>query len=196
MIYKDNPLKGIVARYFRGKAGREKEQFADLVIDAELGEDYIISNYGRVFCANTNEEIVPYYFPHREKYKTVKLKGYHKGTDVVRGVNILVAEAFIPRTKRDIELGRDTVHVLDWNKSNSRYTNLVWANHFEISIYTSMRDDDSTENLVKCICMLLVRGYTQKEIEKIVGVPVKRSLINSIKKHKILPEITSKYDFD
>ena len=195
MIHENNPLKGVAARYFRGKAEREKEQFADIATGFDLGANYIVTSYGRVFNANTNKEIAPFYFPSRKKYKTVKLKGSNKSF-VAQSVNVLVAEAFIPKTKRDIELNRNLVHVLDWDQSNSRYTNLVWANRFEINIYTSMRDDKSTENFIKCVCMMLAKGYTAKEIEKIVGAPVKRSLITSIKKHKILPEITSKYTFN
>lgn len=195
MIYETNPLKGVVARIFKGLNGREKETFADIVTDASLGADYIVSNYGRVFCSNTNEEIMPFYFPSRKTYKVVSLQGVSKKR-IPLSVNVLVARAFVPLTARDIDLKRDLVHVKDWNMNNSRYSNLVWVNHFDLFIYESMRDNDSEENLVECICKMLIKGYTSKDMTAILGVPVRRSMINAIKKNKIYPEITSRYVFE
>ena len=196
MIYKSNPLKGITERFFKGKYGREKEQFADIVLDEDLSEDYVVSNYGRVFCLNDNRELTYHCLPNRDKYKVVDLKCNGKiGHRCCKSVNVLVANAFVPKTKRDIELNRTRVHVLDWNQGNSRYSNLVWVNGLDVNVYTMMRDDNSEKNLVKCICLMLSAGYTSADMKKILGVPVKRSLINSIKSGKIFPEITSKYKF-
>ena len=201
--YQTNPADPKNVRMFNGAKGkREKETFADIEIEGkELSKHYVVSSYGRVFSVDDGVELKTYASKVKPKYKKVKLaakKVEGKPSVVCAGINTLVANAFIPKTKKDIALGRNIVHAIDWDSSNSRYSNLMWTNQTELYILKGIKSGATEEeDIVKYICMLISKGYTNVDIKAIVDIPVKAKVayINKIRAKKIFTEIVSKFDF-
>ena len=88
-------------------------------------------------------------------------------------------------SKKDIELKRKIVHPIDWDASNSRYSNLQWVSSVELSIMKSI-NDGQTEivDFVRYACILMSHGYSDKDIKAVLDMPIK-GFIAKIRKREI-----------
>lgn len=59
------------------------------------------------------------------------------GTTKLKRVHRLIADVFIPKTKKDIDLGRDFINHIDEDKSNNCVSNLAWCTQKENCIHSA-----------------------------------------------------------
>ena len=196
-IYEKNPIDSKDVRVFKGLKGKEKERFVRIEIEG-IAKEYAVSNYGRVFDVETSTELQKRSLTKSDpSYKIVRLKTIKDGKARYNSyaVNVLVANAFVKKSKKDIELKRKIVHPIDWDASNSRYSNLQWVSSVELSIMKSI-NDGQTEivDFVRYACILMSHGYSDKDIKAVLDMPIK-GFIAKIRKREIYPEICSKYSY-
>lgn len=187
-IMRENPFCKSDKRFFTGKVAREPEKFCYINDERLEKKSYVVTNYGRVISKDEQCEDSVHQFIGKRNYTRLSLKDKN-GKPIFFNTNRLIAEYFVNRTKRDKELGRDLVHVIDWDGSNSRYTNLKWVNHLELYILTDLRKNpDDHELVAKSICRLLERHYTVSDImhvmEQYIEHKDKRKFIRDIKAKK------------
>jgi hypothetical protein len=97
------------------------EEFKKVVINGESFDNYLISNYGRVYSLHSKRIL------HRKinNYGYVRFKLYKDGKIKYISGHRLVAFAFVVNPKPGIY---NTVNHLDENKQNNKWTNLEWTN--------------------------------------------------------------------
>ena len=142
--YTKNPINPRDTRTFKGKDGKkEKEKFAVVPIPNTI-ETYVVSNYGRIFNVDKAYELEKRPLRKEDpKYLVTKINTRDDNKKVNRGsyaVNVLVANTFVKKSKRDVALNRVIVHPIDWDASNSRYCNLYLLSY--------VKDDPSKNYLI------------------------------------------------
>lgn len=200
--YTKNPINPRDTRTFKGKDGKkEKEKFA-LVPIPNTVETYVVSNYGRIFNVDKAYELEKRPLRKEDpKYLVTRINTRTDDNKVNCGsyaVNVLVANTFVKKSKRDIALNRVIVHPIDWDASNSRYCNLQWVNRTELSILKDIRDGKTEEkDYVRYVCLLLQLGYLNDDIKAVLDLPMKAKVkfINDIRQRSIYPYICVKYKY-
>lgn len=84
-------------------------------------DDYMISNYGRVYNKYFDRYLKPGFISKNSKYQRVVLTKDRKPTYHL--IHRLVAEAFCHKPE-----GMNIVHHIDNDPTNNHYTNLKWCN--------------------------------------------------------------------
>lgn len=128
-MWYNNPItgeKGITYKdKYTGKSHREK--FSEY----EGYPNYVVSNLGRAYSKVTNRET------HSNKnykgYLRVFLYDKYSKRHTVY-IHRVIAECFVKKTDRDLELHRHIVHFRDWDRTHITQENLIWVNDVEMRI--------------------------------------------------------------
>ena len=191
MVYSINIItneKGILFTDIKGKVHKEKF----ITIENTKGySSYLLSNTGKIYSfylkrqMNTPKNSKGYkkiYFYNPDKNDSRDVKYLHR----------LVAEKFLEKTKRDIELKRNTLHFIDWNRKNVTYCNLMWLNNKEMM---ALRNFHMKLNKTKSIYdkeihkyldyfLTSENRYTMKEIIKIFYYDFEYNMIEDLEEIK------------
>ena len=91
-------------------------------------------------------------------------------------VGRLVAKYFVKKTKKDVEMERDIVHFIDWNRERVIPENLIWVNLDELNALISFKkakdnkitiDDDLKYKYLNRFYK--DNRYSNREIKRIFG---------------------------
>lgn len=111
----------------------------------------------------------------------------------------LLAVNFIEKSEEDIKYNRHFVHFKDFNRANTKLSNLIWVSGIELRVLTDAYYDNpkNKKDYAEYICKLLNRGYEAEDICKLFGFSKIRwcPIIGKIKKRQIYKDITKKYKF-
>jgi len=116
----------------------EEWEFVQRITTDEIGDCYLVSNFGRIFDCDKQELCTLYPDDNHTRYVKVSLPQCPKG---FKNYNVhgLVAAAFV--TNPDPET-KDRVHHIDGDPSNNRATNLLWATTTEHGVLHSLKNND------------------------------------------------------
>lgn len=114
-------------------------------------------------------------------------------------IHRLLAVNFIKKTEDDIKYNRCFVHFKDFNRANTKLSNLIWVSGIELRVLTDAYYDSprSKKDYAEYICKLLSKGYEAEDICKLFGFSKIAwcPIIGKIKKKQIYKDITKKYKF-
>lgn len=161
----------------------------------DIQEDsYVISSFGRIFSLLINRELNPHVDKRKSNYESVVLYTNEK-TKKKFPLNVLVARAFIPKTKSDLELNRLFVHPKNWDNNYNYYWNLEWRSPAEIQFMGQLVNNKDMEevDIVHIVCKLLEKGTPNVEIFDIIDRRMSKDKISRIKNKKIYTEISDNY---
>ena len=202
---------------------QEYEQFIPLIYP-NIKPIYSISNYGRIININTGNilsQITRNIFP--SWYLYVGLQGIDNSRPII-AVHNIVAYNFIPKTKEDIELGRDCINHINCFKSDPRVCNLQWVTKEENNRYAQiMHEHDNpvihpfifkktkknwgnqysthgnkSDEMVRKICECFSNGMDVKEAILYIGLEYNkwnRRWANYIKNRERRTDISKDYIF-
>lgn len=152
------------------------EEWRDI---GELGigmetEKYYISSLGRLYSKRRDIMIKPALSKFGYLRYSLRRPG---GKHVMFMAHRLVALAFIPNPHK-----KETVNHKDGIKTNNRFDNLEWmssAENTHHAINTGLRKTYGSnvlnslfnDEIVKQICELISKGYTNKQIKELINLP-------------------------
>lgn len=148
--------------------------YVQLEDDPELTKQlkYMVSTYGRVFNYKNSRLLTIDSNGWSSKvasYRTVSLFNGIERRHVL--VHRLVAQAFIPKTEEDLELGRNLVNHLDGNPSHNWAWNLEWCTNGEnmqhavdTGLWVLPKGENRstskwTDDEVRIICAMMAEGH-------------------------------------
>ena len=116
----------------------EEWEFLQRLTSDEIGDCFLVSNFGRVFDCDKQELCALYLDDKHSKYVKVSLPQCPEGFENYN-VHRLVATAFVtnPEPER-----KGVVHHIDGNKGNNSAQNLLWATTAEHGMLHSLKNND------------------------------------------------------
>ena len=125
----------------------------------------------------------------KQEYKTINDFLNLNVWDVIHKT---IEDPILEKTKRDIELKRNTLHFIDWNRKNVTYCNLMWLNNKEMM---ALRNFHMKLNKTKSIYdkeihkyldyfLTSENRYTMKEIMKIFYYDFEYNMIEDLEEIK------------
>jgi len=186
-----------------------EEEWKD-IIEYNVKNIYEISNYGKVRNKLTGRFLSP--FTDKDGYLRCTLKGYKKQRKFY--IHRLVGYYFLPLK---VFFNEKYIHInhKDTNKTNNFYKNLEWSTPKE-NIDHSWREglqkpvkgerhgcNKYSETLIRGICILLEKGYSEYEIRKEMNMIVKdkkqnesyRGLVKHLRKRTSWVHISKDYTY-
>lgn len=166
---------------------------------------YAVSNYGRLRNIITQKELHPWLCKNGYRYGTFMCDD---NSVITIGMHVIVAEHFIKKPKSLLKLNEPLVpNHLDFDKENNYFENLEWVTYAMNNEYNRIHNHwktcDSAPNaksnnlLIHKICELMEQGYLNKEIFKLLDIPINRytkSLLTRIRTGKQWKEISKNYN--
>lgn len=159
-------------------------------------EDFLISNYGRVYSRKTG--CIMNEFPNQQGYLQCNIDR------VPTKIHRLVAQAFIPNPEN-----KKCVNHISGRKTNNYVENLEWCTHSENTKHAYDHDlelpqfgEDNgrathTEEEVRQVCSLLEQGLTVREIADKMGYDFykEKHFLYNISSKSNWTHITKEYNF-
>ena len=179
----------------------ENEQFKHIILeDGTFLNDYIISNYGRVYSFKTNKLLIP---AERNGYLSVTL--LYNGEEIPKRINRLVMMTFAPNPNATLL----QVNHINGNKKDNRIWNLEWCTAKENiahAIRTGLRkigeehpDATLTNKQVEQICEMLEQCYTYEDMYNIIQPDIEysnfRKIVYRIRYGEAWTSISKNYNF-
>ena len=185
----------------RGLEIIEQEKWATITdcIVSNIAPIYSISTYGRVYNSKTGNYLPQNIFYNKDKYITISLS-LLDGTHTFKQIHRLELETFIPiKNSDDYEVNhKDGIKYHNW------IWNLEWVTHkdnmihaIDNNLFKFGSDRSNTvydEQLIHYICNLISKGYSYKQVEKILGFDCEK-LYHNIKNGHCWKHISKQYDF-
>ena len=173
-IFKVNPLTNKKDRPYQFDKKKVDVKYAYLE-DEFPYKKYIISSKGEIFRKEGRDVLkVPIYQKKCGYYYIQIYKGYiSKKTFYIER---LVAKYFVKKTKKDVEMERDIVHFIDWDRERIIPENLIWVNLDELNALISFKkaknnkitiDDDLKYKYLNRFYK--DNRYSNREIKRIFG---------------------------
>lgn len=173
-IFKVNPLTNKKDRPYQFDKKKVDVKYAYLE-DEFPYKKYIISSKGEIFRKEGRDVLkVPIYQKKCGYYYIQIYKGYRSKKTFYIGR--LVAKYFVKKTKKDVEMERDIVHFIDWDRERIIPENLIWVNLDELNALISFKkaknnkitiDDDLKYKYLNRFYK--DNRYSNREIKRIFG---------------------------
>lgn len=168
----------------------------DVIYPGVAAGSYKIDIDGNVYhFERTTGELTPIQIKTNSNgYKYVSLESGENPKKKLRiTLHRLLALAFVPRTQEDIEMEREAVHFIDFNKDNVTVDNLEWVSNLELKVLSDAYKNAclTLEDFEPYISILLDKGYSIGvivEVFDIKGFLTKRMWKRYIKnmiKHRV-----------
>lgn len=175
-IFKVNPLTNKKDRPYQIDKKKVDVKYAYLEYEFPY-KKYIISSKGEIFRKEGENSVikVPIYQKKCGYYYIQIYKGNR--SKKMFYVGRLVAKYFIKKTKKDVELERNIVHFIDWNREHVIPENLIWVNLDELNALISFKkaknnkitiDDDLKYRYLNRFYK--DKRYSNREIKRIFGI--------------------------
>ncbi len=157
---------------------------------------YYVTNFGRVFSKkNGCNELITH---ERDTGFVFVNMLNNKDKRITVNLHLLISRIFLPKTKDDIENGRNYILFKDGDKTNVNCSNLKWASIYDVR-KTFGGNTKMTKPLVRRICELLEKGYSVNECKNILEEDsnnISYSIIYSIATGKSWKSISKDYNFN
>ena len=178
-----------------------QEEFKHILLeDGTVIDDYLVSNYGRVYSFKTNKLLTP---TERNGYLSVSLN--YGDIQYPKRINRLVMMTFAPVQNANLL----QVNHINGNKLDNRLSNLEWCTAKENiahAIRTGLRkigedhhDATITNKQVEEICKMLEQGFSYEEIYNTIQPDIKyqnfRKIIYNIRYGESWQAISKNYNF-
>lgn len=166
-----------------------------LVINSQI-LNYYVSENGDIFSLYSNKQLTPRI--EKTGYVSYSIQ-IGKNTKAIRA-HRLVALTFIPNPENKPE-----VNHIDANKQNNHVSNLEWVFHDynmkharKLGLIMLPRGEDhhmtkNSEQDIKNVIDLLLKGYTLNEINKMTGVA--KNIIQQVQQHRSWTHLTIGLEF-
>lgn len=116
----------------------EEWEFIQRVVDEDIGDCFLVSNYGRAFDCSKQEMCTLYPDDNRTRYVKVSLPQCPEGYENYN-VHRLVASAFVKNPDPD---KRGIIHHIDGDRANNKARNLLWVSTAEHGVLHSLKNND------------------------------------------------------